>query len=994
MPIPKVPVSWPLTGGLDSKKSPLAIQPGSHLVLDDVVQERLNEWRRRYGFSSDPNDTLPEPTSYFIGQLGDSGMFENGLNGLALYSPSVASGRWASTAFQSWPSTYRSRKSLVSTPTTAAAMAIVGNMVMVAGTASGNGATGVVLVDLASGVSKPVTYDGATLRFRGAATAGKLVMFQATSAGDLKATVVDPTTGVASLVTVHAGGGHATVPYLDAFWYGGSTITVVWRTSTDAVRFIEFNPATGANATDTTIAGVSCANALSLMPDRDATGIRAIGTSHTTPTTRVVRVNSAGAVQTNDQVEAVAASQITGGLFNGGGGVGADWTVLYQSATTLRVNSKLSGVVGTPGDFAASNASIDSMGWFYNGTSPLGVILGLHSTNPDDPQDSYVEYMVTMGSSSGVARSAPVTLAAGKALNSQLYQVTVTSALRVAMALAVQVVYEDNAGTIVRHYTIDLFRETYLQSSDKGTGIPTQQPVPYKETAFIPNSQIDFYDGGAAYRLGTFAPPIALSVTSSAAPGGLTSGAQYGYVTLIETLASNGDVWRSPPSAPFLITLGPTDTQASVTGVQWNGLYGQAGPGGIVRVSVYRTDANGSSYRRIYSELRVSGGSPLSLNDTLADSAIDQGEVLYTIGELSTAITPPARAVWLFDDRLWAINAEYPTEAWYTKNLRPGRQPEFTNEGIVDQDDDFGELTNGAHLDDKGVLFKKNAIYFMQGSGFTDSGSGSNYTVVQISGDVGAIAGSPVVSTGQVIYFVSERGIYSVDKQGVVAFVGEGVDQYLNQPLVQTPETIYDGCFVPSANEVRFVTTNYILVHSLTFNTWTRWRLAGFKRCLVIGGKMVLFKSDGTVWREGDKTQLTDGGVDFTGEIRSPWMRPSQGATGPGTASMGTTSQQGLRLYQGRVTYTRTPGGNNVQLAGTIYRDNDDAKVETFTSDGIDGSVLSATGTMQPRNSKCTSFSLGLTLPAADVTLRVDGFEAIIGIRDGAQSAEAGSRWR
>ncbi len=456
-----------------------------------------------------------------------------------------------------------------------------------------------------------------------------------------------------------------------------------------------------------------------------------------------------------------------------------------------------------------------------------------------------------------------------------------------------------------------------------------------------------------------------------------------------EVIDHGGNIWRSPPSAPLLITLGAGDNTVTVTYSNWaiNLLVNR-------RVGIYRTAANGSSYRRITSFV-PGAGVDFVFVDTLSDTLGNQGEVLYTIGELETAITPSARAIWFHDDRMFVINAEYPTEVWYTKNLRPGRQPEFTNEMISDQDDEFGECTNGAHLDDKAVLFKRNAIYFSQNSGFTDSGSGNNYTWTQISGDVGAIAGSPVVSTGKIIFFVSERGIHSVDMQGNVAFDGEGVDRYLNQPLIQSRETVYDGVFLPSTNEVVFVTTNYLLIRNLTFNTWTRWTgLAGFRRALVVNGQLVLFRNDNTVWRQGDQTQLTDQGVAFSGVIRSPWMRPAQGVTGPGTASTATTGQQGLRIYEGRVVYTRTSGGGSVSLVGSIYRDNDDAKVETFTSDGIDGSVLSGMGTMRPRVSKCTAFSLELVLPSGDVTVRVDGFAAVVGVRDGAAAADNGQRWR
>jgi len=1003
----KIPVSWPLTGGLDTKKSPLAIQPGSHLTLDNVIQERLNEWRRRNGFTNDSLDSLPSGSSfytgdtfpYFVGNLGDAGMFAQSQALAMSYYPSVGAGspRWApygSSSLGSPPASHK-RMPLVeigngSFPT---GFTRLGNVALLGtGDPAGGAANPVYAVDVTNGVPRQITTDALVLRWRGASTSTHLVMFAARSDGSLLAYVIPSTMGAMATYTVKAAGGHATAPYLDAVWYGGATITVVVRTAADAVRHLEFNPATGAVPTDVATAGISCANALSLLVDPDSSGVRFIANSHTTPTTRVTRVSSAGAVLTNDQVEAVASTQITGVASS----AGANYNVAYQiAAPSIRLSDKTGGVVGTPADLLNSSqvgVTLDSVAWRDNAGNFYNFLAGFHSTNVDDPQDSWVEMRIPLGTPYFLGRpvSAPEPLAAGKTVgNASLFQVTKTGSRQWSAGLPVQVIYEDNAGTIVRHYSVDLFEWNQLTGQDIAA-MPTQKPVTYKQTVYLPGAELSYVENEAPVRHGLATPPRAvISGSSSTAAGTLTGGAEYGYVLVAEMLDNDGNIWRSPPSAPWLITLGALHNTVQFVWALWP----TDTTSRRVRVGIYRTAANGSSYRRIATILTWLGGAA-TYTDLAPDSAIVDGEVLYTQGELATAITPPPRAVWMHDDRLWAINAEYPTEAWYTKNLRPGRQPEFTNEGIVDQDDEFGDLTNGASLDTQNVLFKKNAIYFGTGDGFTDSGSGTNYHFDRIDTDQGALPGSPLVNTGKVLYFVGERGIHTVDKQGVVVFM-DAVDQFLHQPLVQTPETVYDGCFVSTTNEVVFVTTNYLLIHNITFNYWRRVTgLSGMRRCVVIAGRLVLFRNDGTVWREGDQTQLTDQGAAFVGTIRSPWMRPTQGSGGPGTGSTATAGQQGLRLYRGRVTYTRTSGGASVKLLGRIYRNNDDAQVEQFLSGAVSGAVLSGTGEMVPRNQKCTSFSLELVLPTGDCTVRVDGFSAIIGTREGALVTDQGSRWK
>ncbi len=1004
MAIPKIPVSWPMTGGLDTAKSPLAVQPGSHLTLDNVIQCRLNEWRKRNGFTRVDLDTLPEVAPYFVGRLGDSGVLENGQYGMAAYSPSLSSGRWTTPAISA-PPQHRSRKPLFESSGDESGFARAGNMVAVGApvvnAGGGSYALTVRSVDVASGatVSRATATLGPSVvrgRVRGAATADKLVITvidnDASAFGTIGvwAYVIDAATGaIAAPVLIKAI--VTSVVSLDVMSYGGATITLAIIQNGGTVRHIEYNPSTGALATDVVLAGVVNSLAISLLSDADASGVRAFVHTITGNQVRVVRFSSAGAVLTDDLAEALGSFSFSAtGVLSGGG---ANWNIIYDAiGNVTRIQNKTGGVVGTAtnfqnaptwdGTFIASQAWRDPLvnGWsFLLGTSPPGTT---------DPQQCYTEILMPLGAGAyGIPVSSPVSLAASNTATYSPHQVVRTAAFKFSMVLPVQVVYEDNAGVIVRHYSLDLFEQTYLTSADDAV-TPTQKPFQYKQTSYIPAGQISYYDNGTLKPLGTPTPPRQVSAVASTGAGALTALAEYGCVVVVEDIDADGNIWRSPPSVPLLVTL--TGTQNTIT---WTYKSWAIEPVAKRRVAFYRTAGNGSSYRRIYSTL-VTAGPDVIYIDLLADTAMVNGQVLYTEGETPTELTPPAVALWGHDDRLWAAHREYGTEVWYTKNLRPGRQPEFTDVGIIDLDDEFGDVTNGASLDTENVVFKKNAIYFGSGDGFTDSGSGQNYRFDRIEGDEGSIPGSPIVNTGNVVYFVSERGIRTVDKQGVVA-PQEAVDQYLNQPLVQAPETVLDGCFVNGTNEVVFLTTNYLLIHDLRFNYWRRVPgLAGMRRCLVISGQLVLFRNDGTVWREGDHTQTTDNGVPFVGTIRSPWMRPTQGSGGPGTGSTATAGRQALRVYRTGVTYTRTSGGSSALLKGRVYRDNDDTKVEEFRSDAIKGGVLSGIGEMVPRESKCTSFSTALDLVSNDVTLRVDGFSAIVGLRNGSQVTGQGDRWK
>lgn len=988
MSLPKQTISWPIDGGLDTKTSPLSIQPGSFLQLDNVVQERKGEWRRRNGFTQVAADTTTCPA--LVSTLGDTGMVAaSEVTGWSAYRPSLTSGRWSAASSTYAPVTY-ARTPIAESDSTAVGFAAGGSMYLVAHLGT---APRLLVFDRVGGVTVSTTSLAGLgyLSVRGAATTTHGVMVMADSSGNLRTYVCDLATGAITGPTTIKTGLHTTGPYLDVLWYGGSTVTIVCRTSGDAVRYIEFNPATGALATDTTLSAVSCGSCLSLMHDPDASGTRIVGTSHSTPTTRVIRCDSAGTISTNDQVEAVASLHITGVASN----AGADWSVVYRTTTpNLRSNTKLAGVVGSPAALQgvttwSDNGFIDTQAWREPGSTDMRYVVGLHYQGGEDPQDTWVEVkapIATPGTFDPQSPIVPQQACSQLTLAPRSFQVVRTGTRTFAMALPVLSFYSNASGIISRRYSVDIFEQTQLASANIAS-VNIGSPVAYKQGAYFPGGALSFPDEGVMRQVGTYHPPRVPVLTPSSG-GSMTLLATYGYVALVESFDADGNIWRAPRSAAALVTLTGGQNRVTVTFPSW----AVEARGRYFRYALYRTSANGSSYKLIYSSYFVPGTDVVYVDDA-SDATIINGQILYTTGELTTAITPPASHVALFNDRLWLVNRDFRTELWASKNLRPGRQPEFTFENTVDIDDAAGDITGIANLDDKGVVFKKSAIYFVMGDGYTDSGSGSPFTYVQIKNDIGAIPGSPIVVAGDAVYFVSERGIYSVDKQGQVIFVGAAVDQYLNQPLIQTKETVYDGCFVPAANEVRFVTTNYVLVFSRTFGTWTRWTgLSGMKRCLVVNGRMVLFKTDGTVWREGDHTQLTDQGTAFTGVIRSPWIRPAAGQAGLNNAS--TTTQQGMRVYRGRVIYTRTSGGGSVSLIGKIYRNNDDTLVETFTSGALDGSVLSELGQMDPYNQKCTSFSVGLTLPSGDVTVRLDGFSADVGLRNGGSMRVANSkRW-
>jgi len=984
MPLNKQSFTWPIQGGLDTKRAPLSVAPGSNLLAQDVREERLGEWRRRDGFSQADGNTLPAALQapyapYFVGNLGAGGLLAHGQIGADQYSPSVTP-KWAALALNGQPflpptPQHRTRTPIVASALPTLGMARTGNLVIL-GTYEAPTYVHVKVFDVASGnvvSSTPsVLTSGLVGTPRGAATATKLIMAylqDATVPGNdgIFVVVVDAVTGVASAATKIKAGTFAS---LDAMYFTGSTITIVAATAAGAVRFIEHNPTTGALSTDVAIGGLT-AYKVFLMSEPEASGVRLLGATYSTPTTRVLRLTSAGAVLTNDQAEAVESTAIVGVST----AAGADWSVVYQTAAgVLRAQTKQGGVVGTPGTLPPG--TIDSQAWSDPSTQGFRFLMGLHSASATDPQDTWVEmYLPTTPGGAAFAQPASVvaSLAAGTVpVSHGIAQVVRTAAFKFSSVLPVQAIYEDNAGTIVRSYSLDLFEETLLTNADNAANI-TSQPVAWRNSSLVPMGCLAQFDAGSLVPIGTPTPPRQATVVPSTAGGALSLLKQYGYRWVIEQLDSDGNLWRSPPSEPILLTLTGTQNTVTVTFINW-----AVDPRILYRCALYRTAGSTSLYRRIYSTTFAVGTGNVVYVDLISDIAQGAGEALYATGEIETIVTPPPSMVALALDRAWVVNREYPTELSYSKQLRPGRLPEFNDEMVHDLDDEFGGMTAIVGVDDKLIAWKESAVYTVSGQGLDDAGAGAGYTVTRVASDMGAIVGSPVLGLGTEAYFVSKRGISRVRGDGACEFIGSPVDLYLNQPQLATRETVRAIVYSKKWNEVRFVTDASVLVYNRTFEIWWRW-VGGLAtgsplaRSVMVNDAQWIFREDGKIFVEGDTTQLTDGATGYDGYLRSPWMTPAQ-------------SEGQMRLYQARALAQRTAGGSPILPRMSVFFDYDDATQIDFGPPSpvpATAGMYSFAGKPHVTRQTCNAFAEQIRFPAGDSTWRIERWGAVVGIKPG-----------
>ena len=1014
--ITKISTLIPVGNGLDTIDPALQQDAGTLLTADNIIQEREGEWRRRNGFTQVAADSWgPAAAPFQVANVGTGGMVALDYNNLATYAPGVPAWSASSTTYKPAHAEDVSSVAVLRSGFSTRALngfASDGKFSAIAADGVTTNAAFVTVIDCASN-SQVATVNlfqaagGSLAKYARCAILGQYYCgFFVDSAGILWALVYNSATNTFGAAINLKTGCQTGVGLtaLDAMYYTGTSITVIVSIAAGGFQFIEFTPSAGTKATDVNIPSTP-STCLTLIPEPSGSGTRLVGVVIAAgPATAVHRLNIGGSILSTDTLEAIQASNMTGCASNSG----ADFAVVYQNSATkaLRRNTKIAGVVGTAASVPSSTASsiepfIESHGWGESSGSGWYFILGQSQPSASDPQNTYLIMRDSFAATSTMVATSPVLpLQGGNPVYSgdvgAVLQVNPVSSRKFTFALPKLVHYQNLPAGAAFDFATTVFTQTLPSASDIAT-VNQGEAVQRNGYPIFPG-RLPLYPGiynkaPGLFPIGLMSPPPQMTVAQSAG-GSLTALGTYQWCHVIEIENQFGEVWRSPPSVPVSATLTGGNQTATLTVAPWQ----CESPLQFARYKFYRTQNIGSTFT-LFAEQLVSQLVDFTAVDANSDASIIKGEILYTTGEQTNLCWPPVSLVWIFDDRLWAVNRDFRSEVQYSKNLQPGRQPETTAANALDLDDQWGDITGGSSVEGRCVIFKKNAIYFVQGDGLTDSGSGQNYTVTRISDDIGALPGSPLVNAGDAIFFVSQRGVYSVNNQGKIQYVGGGVDIYFRQAIQGVQETIYDGCWSPLWNQVRFVTTNYVLVYDRNFpdqngvGTWSRWTgpMCPARRCLIVNNAMVLFKTDGTVWREDlTGTQTTDQGTSIPSSLRTAWVRVAKDGS-----PIPQRSQQPLRFRSGRALFTRDSGGAARTAQATVYFNDDDSQTQTFTSQSIAGATLTGAGEFFPTQQKCTSFSLGFTWPvAADLTFRLTGFSANIGIRaPNEQRRPNGEKW-
>ncbi len=357
--------------------------------------------------------------------------------------------------------------------------------------------------------------------------------------------------------------------------------------------------------------------------------------------------------------------------------------------------------------------------------------------------------------------------------------------------------------------------------------------------------------------------------------GGLITAGTYYYQFTYEWTDNQGRLHRSAPSIPVVVTTtGPTSTNTIY--VPTDRLTYKIAPNPI-RIVGYRWSAAQQAYYQFTSVtspyINNTAVDYITITDMLADSSILGNALIYTAGGVVENIAAPASiASALFNNRLFLIDAEDRNLLWFSKQVIETVPVEMSDlltiyvAPTTGAQGSTGPMTALAAMDDKLIIFKKDAIYYINGSGPDNTGANSTFSdPVFITSSVGCSNPSSTVLMPNGVMFQSDKGIWLLGRDLNTSYIGSPVEQY-NDSVVMSATVI------PGTNQVRFILQgNITLMYDYFYNQWSTHTNVLAISATLYQSEHTYLNSLGQIYQEALNTYI-DGATPVLMSLTTSWI--------------------------------------------------------------------------------------------------------------------------
>lgn len=288
-------------------------------------------------------------------------------------------------------------------------------------------------------------------------------------------------------------------------------------------------------------------------------------------------------------------------------------------------------------------------------------------------------------------------------------------------------------------------------------------------------------------------------------------------------------------------------------------------------INVYRTQSAGSVFYEVTSitspTFNTTTSDTVTFNDTVPDLYLSGNQLLYTTGGVLENIpAPPCSLITNYKNRIVIIPSENKLSYWISKNVVSGSPVEFTDFFSKQVNAFGGDVTAVGQLDEKLVLFKRNAIFITTGDGPNDTGQQDDLARPQlVTTDAGCVSPRSIATMPNGLMFKSGKGIYLLDRSLQVQYIGAPVERYNSLEITSSQ-------LIPNTNEVRFTTEDgTILVYDYLMNQWAIDTNKYIVDSAIFSNRFTYLAPSGTVWRETIDSYL-DGQEPIRIKLTTSWL--------------------------------------------------------------------------------------------------------------------------
>ncbi len=364
------------------------------------------------------------------------------------------------------------------------------------------------------------------------------------------------------------------------------------------------------------------------------------------------------------------------------------------------------------------------------------------------------------------------------------------------------------------------------------------------------------YDGNYPVEHNFFLWPDNVEVTSTSSSGGHLAAQVYYYVATYEWADNQGNIFRSAPSIPVAKDLSGAGTSTSQNTIQLPTIRLTYKTQNQAKIVIYRWSTAQPVYYQVTSIssalMNDTTSDSVSFTDTLADATILGNNILYTTGGvLENVNAPGSNIMTLFDTRLWTVDAEDQNLLWYSKQVIEATPVEMSdlltyyvapNTGTSSS---TGPITALAPMDDKLVIFKEDAIYYINGRGPDNTGANNQYSQpIFVTSSVGCSNQQSIALTPSGLMFQSDKGIWMLGRDLSTQYIGAPVEAF-------NSATVQSAVNVPGTTQIRFTLNSGVtLMYDYFYGEWgTFLGIPAISSC-IYNGLHTFINSFGQVYQE------------------------------------------------------------------------------------------------------------------------------------------------